>query len=512
MNNFWKEHEKDVVIHANGKMNIVDSMERFASDSEMKSRIALSFEDENGKVEKYSYSELFGKVNQFANLLKEKGVKRGNKVAIFLGKCPEVYFCFLGAIKTGAIAMPLFEAFQSDGLELRLERGDVKFLVTNKELCERYNKIEHKIKTVKEIFIIDSSDFKKSLSKQKKEFDAVLLDKMETCLMMFTSSTAGTPVAGIELPHYGLVQQVYTAKKVLLLEKGENYWCTAHPAWVTGAIYGVVAPLAIGASVFVIGGRFDSKSWIKFMKKNSISKVYTAPTVLRLIKQDVHKGDFKQVKRLCSVGEALPQAIVDIYHKKGIDIVDTYWQTEIGSIVIANIHSKKGALGEAIGVNIAIRDGMMIIEKPWPSMMTGIYKHEKMYKDYSDGKWFKTNDLATKDKNGYFYFSGRKDDMIKTSGERVSPLEIENILLKNSVVREVAVIGIPDEVRGSIIKAFVVLNEGIEASDKLKEELSLFVKSRYAGHAYPKIVEFVKSLPKNNAGKIVRMKLRENKK
>lgn len=512
MNSFWKEKEKDIVIHDNGKMNIVESMERFAFDNSIKNRIALSFEDESGKTETYSYSKFFEKVNQFANLLKQKGVKKGDRVAIFLGKCPEIYFCFLGAIKTGAIAMPLFEAFQSEGLELRLERGDVKFLFTNKDFVERYNKIEKKLKTVKEVFVIDSSSFKNELSKQQKTFDAVLLDKMEPCLMMFTSSTAGTPVAGIELPHYGLVQQVYTAKKVLLLENGDNYWCTAHPAWVTGAIYGVVAPFAIGASVFVIGGRFDSKQWIKFMKKNNISKIYTAPTVLRLVKSDIHKDDFKHVKRLCSVGEALPQAIVEFYNKKGIDIVDTYWQTEIGSIVIANIHSKKGALGEAIGVHIEVRDGMMVVEKPWPSMMVGIYKHEKMYKDYFDGGWFKTNDLATKDKNGFFHFSGRKDDMIKTSGERVSPLEIENILLENSAVKEVAVIGIPDESRGSVIKAFVVLNEGFEESEKLKEELSLFVKSKYAGHAYPKIVEFVGSLPKNNAGKIVRMKLRENKK
>ncbi len=511
MNDFWKGQEKNVVIHKDGKMNIVESMERWAFDNSTMNQVALSFEDEKGKIEEYSYKEFFVKVNQFSNLLKEKGIKKGDRVALFLPKCPEIYFCFLGAIKAGAIAMPMFEAFQSEGLELRLERGDARFLVTNKELLERYKKIEHKLKFLKEIFVVDSGDFKKELNKKQKYFDTVLLDKFDTCVMMFTSSTSGTPVAGIQLPHYGLVQQNYTARLVLDLNKGDSYWCTAHPAWVTGAIYGVLAPLSVGCSVFVVGGRFDAKHWINFMKKNKISKIYTAPTVLRLIKQDIHKDDFKHVKRLCSVGEALPESISEFYKKRGINIIDTYWQTEIGAIVIANLKHKKGALGKAVGVNIKVRDGMMIIEKPWPSMMTGIHKHEKMFKDYFDGKWFKTNDLASVDKGGNFYFYGRKDDMIKTSGERVSPLEIENILLEREEVKEVAVVGIPDEVRGSIIKAFVVLNSGFDESEKLKEELGLFVKSKYAGHAYPKIVEFVSSLPKNNAGKIVRMKLREDK-
>jgi acetyl-CoA synthetase len=329
-------------------------------------------------------------------------------------------------------------------------------------------------------------------------------------MMIFTSSTAGTSVAGIQIPHYGLVQQNYTAKLVLGLDEKENYWCTAHPAWVTGAVYGILAPLTIGCTTFIIEGRFSQDSWLDFLKKNNISILYTAPTALKMLKEKVKKQDLISLKRISSVGEALPWSIFEFYKSLGVEIIDTYWQTETGAIVIANLEKNKGSIGKAIGVTIKSRGGMIVIKTPWPAMMTGIYKHEKMYKDYFEGKFFKTNDLA-KEKEGYFYFEGRKDDIIKTSGERVSPLEIENILLKNPAVKESAVIGVPDKIKGEIIKAFIVLNSGLEESEKLKDSLSNFVKQNYAGHAYPKIISFVKELPKTNSGKIIRMKLREMK-
>jgi acetyl-CoA synthetase len=422
-----------------------------------------------------------------------------------LPKCPEIYFATLAAIKVGAIAMPLFEAFQPDGLELRLERGDVNLLITNKELYKRYKKIK-KPSSLRGAIIIDSWKFKRRLNKQRPA-DTLEVKEKDTALMIFTSSTAGTPVAGIEIPHSGLEQWIFTGERVLSLEQGSKYFCSAHPAWVTGAVYGILSPLLVGASIYSIEGRFDSKIWIKFLKENKISNIYTAPTALRLLRQDIKKSDFKFVKRICSVGEALPWSLVEEYKKKGVFIIDTYWQTETGAIVIANIDKKAKALGKTIGVNAKIKDEMIVIEKPWKAMMTGIYKHEKMYKGYFDGKWFKTNDRAVK-KGNYFYFIGRKDDIIKTSGERVSPLEIENILLKHKAVKEAAVIGVPDKERGEIIKAFIVLNKG-DGSDNLKDELGQFVKKNYAGHAYPKLVEFVKELPKGNSGKIIRMKLRE---
>ncbi|HRZ85517.1 MAG TPA: AMP-binding protein [Candidatus Paceibacterota bacterium] len=512
--NFWKEKEKDIVIRSVGseqKMNVIEScIDRHVAKNPDK--IAFIFED--SKKIKFTYKQLEIEINKFANLLKDFNLKEKSKVFIFLPKVPEHYISFLGTIKSGNIVVPLFEAFQTDGLEMRLERGDADILITNKELAERIPKdINKRVPTLKHILIIDSEDYKSKIKKASPEFKAVLKNKQDTMIMIFTSSTAGTPVAGIQIPHYSLVQQHYTAQLVLDLKKSDNFWCTAHPGWVTGSIYGILAPLSIGCTNFVLESHFDAKNWIRFIKENKISVIYTAPTALRMLKPEIKKEDLKGVRNVCSVGEALSPSLYDFYKKINIDINDTYWQTETGAMIICSwpgLKKKHGSIGKSIqGINALIKEGTIVVKPTWPAMMTGIYKHDKMYKEYFKDGFFITNDLARKDSEGYFFFEGRKDDIIKTSGERVSPLEIESILLKHKSVKESAVIGIPDQVKGSIIKAFVVLNKNIKPSEELKQELSSFVKQHYAGHSYPKIIEFTNKLPKTNSGKIIRMKLRE---
>ncbi|MFA4952856.1 MAG: AMP-binding protein [Candidatus Pacearchaeota archaeon] len=510
--NFWKQFEKDIIIH-NDKMNIIEScVDRHALQNPNK--VALVFQDENGEVLKYSYKDLQIEVNKFANYLESLKVKKNSRIFLFLPKVPEMYTCFLGAIKQGSIAVPLFEAFETDGLELRLNRGDANVLVTNKELLKRL-KSKNKFKNMK-IVVVDSFDFKNKIKKQSENFGAVLKNKEDTCLMIFTSSTAGTPVAGIEISHYAIVQQHYTAKLVLGLNSDDKYWCTAHPGWVTGSVYGIIAPLSIGCENYVYVPHFGALKWIKFLNENKISVIYTAPTALRLLRNFVKRKDFEKVRNIFSVGEALTTAVYDFYKQLGIEICDTYWQTETGAIVIANwprLKKKDGSMGKAIpDIKAKIIDGTIHLKPGWPAMMTGIYKHDKMYKSYFEKGWFKTNDLAKKDKDGYFFFEGRKDDIIKTSGERVSPIEVENVLMRHKAVKEVAVIGVADEIKGQIIKAFIVLNHGFNANEKLAEELKFFVKENYAGHSYPKQTEFVSSLPKTNSGKIIRMKLREENK
>jgi len=326
--------------------------------------------------------------------------------------------------------------------------------------------------------------------------------------MIFTSSTAGTPVAGIEISHYALVQQYFTAEFALGLNKDSNYWCTAHPGWVTGSIYGIIAPLSIGCSIFILEQHFDAKKWIEFANNNKINILYTAPTALRLLKPVIKKQDLKFVEKINSVGEALTKATFDFYNDLGIKITDTYWQTETGAIVIANTEHKYASMGKPIpGITAEIKDNAIALKPDFPSLMTGIYKHPKMFDSYFKDNWFKTNDNATLE-NGYFFFIGRGDDIIKTSGERVSPIEIESILMKHKSVHEAAVIGVPDKIKGSILKAFIVLNSNIKQTKELKEELSMFVKENYAGHSYPKQIQFIESLPKTNSGKIIRMELR----
>jgi acetyl-CoA synthetase len=400
-------------------------------------------------------------------MLKNLGVGRKSRVFLFLPKIPEMYISFLGTIKQGSIAAPLFEAFQEDGLMLRLERGNADVLITNKELLKRVPKdVKKRVKSLKHILVVDSEDYKTEIVKCSSAFDAEMMALEDTAVMIFTSSTAGTPVAGVEIPHYALVQQHFTGKLVLDLKPWDNYWCTAHPAWVTGSVYGIIAPLSVGCTNYVLEAHFDSAKWIGFIKRHKINVIYTAPTALKMLKRDIKREDLRGVRNVCSVGEALPKTIFEHYKKLGVEINDSYWQSETGAMVIANypgMKKKPGSIGKALpGITAKIRDEMMELEKGWPSMMTGIYKHASMYRSYFDKQWFKTNDRAKRDKEGYFFFLGRKDDIIKTSGERVSPLEIENILLKHKAVHESAVIGVPDPAKGEAIKAFVVLHPGFK--------------------------------------------------
>ena len=509
MGNFWKAFERDIVSQG-GRINAVESIDRHAADPKS---MALVFQNESGKVEEFTYLKLKEETCRFANLLNRLKVRKGSRIFIFLPKIPEMYTAFLGAIRHGSIPIPLFEAFQSGGVSLRLERGDANVLITNRELSKRIPRdIGKKIPSLKHLLVTDSEQYRKGMRGSSPEFETVLKKKDDTAMMIFTSSTTGTPVAGIEIPHGAIIQQHQTAKLVLDLKENDRYWCTAHPGWVTGSVYGILAPLSIGCTNYIYEGHFDSKKWIKFIIKNRISVMYTAPTALRMLKSEIRSEDLKDVRVLASVGEALTSTLFNHYKKLGIEINDTYWQTETGAMVIANwpsLRKKSGSLGKPLpGITAAIIGGAIALKPDFPSLMTGIYKHDKMYRGYFEKGWFMTNDLARKDREGYFFFDARKDDIIKTSGERVSPIEIESILLKHESVKESAVIGIPDKIRGSIIKAFVVLNKGAKGSEELKEKLKNFVKKDYAGHAYPREIEFADSLPKTESGKIMRNVLR----
>ncbi len=517
---FWKKEEKKIIFRGE-KLNVFEScVSRHSLENPNKP--AFIFEDKSGKKEIYSYERLNRETGKFANLLNNLKIKKNSRIFLFLPKIPLLYIGFLGIIRQGSISIPIFEAFEKDGLELRLVRGNANVILTNKELFKRIPKdIKKKIPALKKILIIDSEEFKSKMKKVSEDFKLVLRKKEDVCFMIFTSSTAGTPIAGVEIPNYGIVQQDFTARFSLGLKKDSNYWCTAHPGWVTGSVYSILAPLSIGCTIFIYTEHFDSKRWIKFILKNKISVIYTAPTALRLLKHDIKKKDLANLKNLSSVGEALTETTFNFYKKLGIKINDTYWQSETGAIVIGNnpnLKKKAGSLGKPIpGITAKIKKDMILLKKGWPSMMVGIYKHKKMYENYFEGSWFKTNDLAKKDKEGYFFFKARKDDIIKTSGERVSPIEIESALMKNKEVKEVAVIGVPDKIKGQIIKAFVVLRNPEKflgdnkksKREKLKESLENYVKENYAGHSYPKIIKFLSKLPKTNSGKIIRMKLRE---
>lgn len=519
----FKDYEKDLNWFDKNSLNAAyNAVDRHAL-SWRANKVAIYWEGEEGDTQVFTYRDLFIKSNNFANLLRSHGVKKGDRVFMFLPRIPELYYGFLGILKIGAIAGTMFSAFQEGALKDRLENSGAKVLITTKELKPRVDKVRRKLPKLEEIIVVDDPAFMKAMNNEDDDLRISKTNAEDYAFMLYTSGTTGKP-KGIVHAHKAILHEYLTAKYVLDLHDEDTYWCTADPGWVTGIAYEILGPLVLGVSQLVFAGRFDTARWYSLLAKYQISVWYTAPTAIRLMMAQgsdlPKKYDLSHLRHLLSVGEPLnPEAVVWADRVFGLTFHDTWWQTETGGMMICNYPTmdiKPGSMGKPFpGIDAAIvddngkelgtgKEGNLAVKKGWPSMMRAVWHNEEKYKSYFKKGWYISGDRAYKDKDGYFWFVGRADDVIKTSGERVGPFEVESALVEHPGVVEAGVIGKPDEVRGEIIKAFVVLKKGVKPTDKLKEELSQHVKKHLAGHAYPREIEFIDKLPKTRSGKIMR--------
>ncbi|MGG3738154.1 acetate--CoA ligase [Aeribacillus pallidus] len=530
----WEEAEKNFSWYETGKINMAyEAIDRHAL-TEKKNKVALYYRDQH-RYEKYTFKEMRDLTNKAANVLKQYGdVEKGDRVFIFMPRSPELYFALLGAVKLGAIVGPLFEAFMEGAVKDRLEDSGAKVLVTTPELLGRVPVQD--LPELKHIFLVGDDvkeegnyyDFKKRLNEASKELNIEWVDKTDGLILHYTSGSTGKP-KGVLHVHRAMIQHYQTAKWVLDLKDDDVYWCTADPGWVTGTAYGIFGPWLVGASNVIVGGRFAPEYWYQTIEDFGVTVWYSAPTAFRMLMgagdEVVKKYDLSSLRHILSVGEPLnPEVIRWGLKVFNLRIHDTWWMTETGAQLICNypcMEIKPGSMGKPIpGVKAAIVDdqgnelppyqmGNLAIKKGWPSMMYTIWNNPQKYESYfMPGDWYVSGDSAYMDEDGYFWFQGRIDDVIMTSGERVGPFEVESKLVEHPAVAEAGVIGVPDPVRGEIIKAFISLREGYEPSDELKEEIRLFVKQGLAAHAAPREIEFKDKLPKTRSGKIMRRVLK----
>lgn len=531
----WSEAEKHFSWHKTGKLNAAyETIDRHA-ESFRKNKVALYYKDAK-RDEKYTFKEMKEETNRAGNVLRRYGnVEKGDRVFIFMPRSPELYFIMLGAIKIGAIAGPLFEAFMEGAVKDRLQNSEAKVVVTTPELLERIP--VDKLPDLQRIFIVGGQAEKSGANiihydevakHESPRLDIEWMDKKDGYLLHYTSGSTGTP-KGVLHVHEAMVQQYQTGKWVLDLKEEDIYWCTADPGWVTGTVYGIFAPWLNGATNVIVGGRFSPESWYGTIEQLGVNVWYSAPTAFRMLMgagdEMAAKYDLTSLRHVLSVGEPLNPEVIRWGHKVfNKRIHDTWWMTETGSQLICNypcMDIKPGSMGKPIpGVEAAIVDnqgnelppyrmGNLAIKKGWPSMMHTIWNNPEKYESYfMPGGWYVSGDSAYMDEEGYFWFQGRVDDVIMTSGERVGPFEVESKLVEHPAIAEAGVIGKPDPVRGEIIKAFIALREGFEPSDKLKEEIRQFVKQGLAAHAAPREIEFKDKLPKTRSGKIMRRVLK----
>jgi acetyl-CoA synthetase len=507
----------------------------------LRDKLALRWLGKTGEPREFSYGDLAEETNRFANVLSAAGIGKGERVFSLSGRVPELYIAALGSLKNGCVFSPLFSAFGPEPVRTRIERGEAKALVTTRQLYER--KVapwRRDVPGLTHVFLIDGDEplppgtisLKASMSAASDVFQIVATQPQDMALLHFTSGTTGRPKGAVHV-HEAVVAHHITGKYALDLHEGDIFWCTADPGWITGTSYGIVSPLTIGATMLVDEAEFDAERWYSILREHKVTVWYTAPTAIRMLMRAgtelIKPGTFDTVRFMASVGEPLnPEAVVWSAEKLGRPFHDNWWQTETGGIMIANFLSqdiKPGSMGLPLpGVEVAIvrrlddgrleeigqpmTSGQLALKKGWPSMFRGYLHEEERYRKNFVGDWYLTGDLAMRDEDGYFWFVGREDDLIKSSGHLIGPFEVESAILEHPAVSEAAVIGIPDPVAGETVKAFVSLNRGYEASEALRKELLGHARKRLGPAVAPKQIDFRNNLPKTRSGKIMRRLLK----
>ena len=502
--------------------------------------VAILWIGKSDERREITYRALREETNRFANVLRSLGLGRGDRVFTLLGRVPELYIAVLGSLKANCVASPLFSAFGPEPIATRLELGEGVALVTTEALYKRkIEPLRSRLPKLTRVLLVDAPgdgvatlSLQRLLEESSPEFDIPATEPEDMALLHFTSGTTGRPKGAIHV-HDAIVTHFITGLYALDLHPQDRFWCTADPGWVTGTSYGILAPLAHGVTNIVVEAEFDAPTWYGVLAKERVTVWYTAPTAIRMMmklgREALQDLDLSALRFMASVGEPLnPEAVVWSAEAFGRPFHDNWWQTETGGIMIANYAAmdvKPGSMGRPLpGIEAAVvrrtPDGSVeIVDQPdeqgelalkagWPSMMRGyLHEDERFAKCFANG-WYLTGDLASRDEDGYFWFVGRADDVIKSSGHLIGPFEVESTLMEHAAVAEAGVIGKPDPMAGEIVKAFVALKPGFDATDALRKELLGHARKRLGAAVAPKEIEFKTALPRTRSGKIMRRLLK----
>ena len=543
-----------------GKVNIVHNCLDRHVKTWRRNKLALIWEGEPGDQRSFSYHALDREVNKFANVLKAMGIRKGDRVTIYLPRIPEIVIAMLACAKIGAVHSVVYGGFSVEALHGRILDSHSKIAITADggwlngkvvklkdildEALKRSPSVEHVIvvkRTGQEICMEPERDIwyhdLMTLPIASPKCETEVMDAEDPLYILYTSGTTGKPKAVLHT-HGGYMVGIYaTLHDVFDIKDEDRWWCTADPGWVTGHSYLVYGPLLNGATSFMYEGAAAypyPNRWWQLIEKYSLSILYTAPTAIRGLMRFgeawPNRHDLSSLRLLGSVGEPINPEAWKWYHqvigKDRCPIMDTWWQTETGMFMITPtpvVPLKPGSgTRPFFGVQAEIVDeagkpvpdgeeGFLVLLKPWPAMLRGIYgdpdRYVSQYWSKYPGKYL-TGDSARRDKDGYFWIIGRVDDVIKVSGYRLGTAEIESALVSHPAVAEAAAIGLPHEVKGTAIHTFVILRTGYSPSDELKEELRNHVGHEMGPIAKPEEIKFVDSLPKTRSGKIMRRVLK----
>ena len=514
---------------------------------------AFRFIDKHEAASSLSYGELAERTDRMAGALRALGLEPGERVFLLAGRIPELYIAALGALKARAVVCPLFSAFGPEPIRQRMVLGDATVLVTTTSLYRRkVAPIRDEVPTLRHVLLADAppTDDASQLPEgchslhellaDAAPLPAEVTDAEEPALLHFTSGTTGAPKGALHVHAAGAAHRD-SAAYVFGLQAGEVYWCTADPGWVTGTSYGIVGPLGCRATLIVDEAEFDAERWYRILEQHRVAVWYTAPTAIRMLMRAgaelARSADLSRLRFAASVGEPLdPGAVVWGRDVLGRPFHDSWWQSETGSIMIAaspEVEVRPGSMGKpvpwvTVGLLAADDEGTPVLdgegrptllEEPdvpgalairagWTSMFrTYLGAPDRYAACFLDG-WYLTGDLARRDADGYYWFVGRADDVIKTAGHLIGPFEVEKALVEHPDVTAAGVYGVPDEVAGAVVHARIVLRPGADDSEELRRSVMAHARKRLGPAVAPRDIGVVDTLPFTRSGKIMRRLLR----
>ena len=541
----WPNARAQLAGLPNGGINIAyEAVDRHVQEGRGE-RIALRVLGRSGDASEFSYAALSELSNRFANALATLGIMPGDRVFTLLGREPALYLTALGTWKHGAILCPLFSAFGPEPIAARMAIAQPVALITSARLYQRkIAPMLTELPYLRHVILTDDGperfastaactivDLQMLLDSNAPEYEIASTSADMLATLHFTSGTTGKPKAAMHV-HAAVIAHRATAISALDLRPDDVYWCTADPGWVTGTSYGIIGPLSVGCTLIVDEDEFDAERWYRTLAEQRVSVWYTAPTAIRMLIRagdDLpRRYDLSALRFIASVGEPLnPEAVVWGQRVLGLPIHDNWWQSETGGIMVSNFASmdiKPGSMGRPLpGVEAAVvrlEDGRLrILDQPdeqgelalrvgWPSMFRGYLGEDERYRGCFVDGWYLSGDVVRRDQDGYYWFVGRSDDVIKSAGHLIGPFEVESALMEHPAVAEAAAIGIPDPVAMEVVKAYVVLKRGVDAGQTLHKQLLAHARKRLGPAVAPREIEIRDELPRTRSGKIMRRLLK----
>ncbi|WKA52313.1 acyl--CoA ligase [Planococcus liqunii] len=508
------------------KYNLVEEIEKYATGD---GKLAIVWESDKGEEQQVTYEELIKKANKAANSFEKAGLKKGDIVLVMVPRLIEAYVAYIGALKAGLVVIPSSEMLRAKDISYRLNHSNAKAVIAYEPFMDQFKEVEEMARVTK--FVIGHSDqswisLQEEMEAASDVYEAADTKSNDMAFLSYTSGTTGNPKGAVHSHGWAYAHLRTSAEHWLGAKEGDLVWATASPGWQKWIWSPFLATLGSGATGFVYNGKFDPEVYLQILERRKINVLCCTPTEYRIMakQENLASFDLHALHSAVSAGEPLNANVINVFKEHfNLEVRDGYGQTENTLLVgvMKGMDIRIGSMGKPTpGNRVEIIDefgkpvnagevGDIAVHVDTPALFKGYFKDDERTKMQFRGEYYVTGDKASKDDDGYFWFEGRGDDIIISSGYTIGPFEVEDALVKHPAVQECAVIGAPDEIRGTIVKAFIVLVPGNEANDELVKDLQNHVKELTAPYKYPRAIEFVEELPKTASGKIRRVELRQ---